>query len=64
MNNFLLRALLVMLCLVSLAALSARLQAQTGNGAKVVAVCGTLPQAYTAGSTRQLTVDVNGQVCQ
>ena len=38
--------------------------AQTAGGAKVVAVCGTLPQVYSVGSTRQLTVDVNGQVCQ
>lgn len=41
-----------------------RLQAQSGNGARVVATCGTLPQAYSAGSTRQVTVNTSGQVCQ
>lgn len=31
--------------------------------ARVVATCGTLPQAYAAGSTQQPTVDVNGKLC-
>ena len=38
-------------------------RAQT-SGATVVATCGTLPQAYVAGTTRNLTVNTNGQVCQ
>lgn len=42
-------------------------RAQAGGargGALVVATCGTLPQAYVAGSTRTWTVNTNGQVCQ
>lgn len=31
--------------------------------ARVVATCGTLPQAYAAGSTQQPTVDMNGKLC-
>lgn len=31
--------------------------------ALVVAVCGTLPLAYSPGATRLLTVDVNGKLC-
>jgi hypothetical protein len=31
--------------------------------ALVVQACGTLPLAYTAGTTRPLTVDVNGKMC-
>ncbi len=31
--------------------------------ALVVTTCGSLPQAYAAGSTRQPTVDVNGNTC-
>lgn len=31
--------------------------------ARVVATCGTLPQAYAAGSTQLPTVDVNGKLC-
>lgn len=31
--------------------------------ALVVQNCGTLPQVYSAGSTRQATVDVNGTLC-
>lgn len=31
--------------------------------ALVVTTCGTLPQAYNAGSTRLLTQDVNGKLC-
>ena len=31
--------------------------------ARVVAVCGTLPAAYAAGSTQLPTVDVNGKLC-
>ncbi len=33
-----------------------------GN-ALVVTTCGALPQAYSAGATRQPTVDVNGNLC-
>jgi hypothetical protein len=32
-------------------------------GALVVATCGSLPQAYPAGSTRSIVVDVNGNLC-
>ena len=39
------------------------LRADTG-GALVVATCGTLPIQYAVGSTRSLTVNTNGQVCQ
>jgi len=38
-------------------------RAQSGGGALVVQTCGVLPQAFTAGSTRSLTVDVNGNTC-
>jgi hypothetical protein len=31
--------------------------------ALVVTTCGSLPKAYSAGSTRQATVDVNGNLC-
>jgi hypothetical protein len=41
----------------------ARPKAQSGGGALVVQTCGVLPQAFTAGSTRSLTVDVNGNTC-
>ena len=34
------------------------------SGALVVTTCGTLPLAYSVGSTRQLTVNTNGLVCQ
>lgn len=33
------------------------------SGALVVTTCGTLPLAYAAGSTRQLTVNTSGLVC-
>lgn len=39
-------------------------KAQGSGGARVVATCGTLPQAFAVGATRQLTVNTNGQVCQ
>lgn len=35
-----------------------------GTTAVVVAACGTPPATYTAGQVRQVTQDVNGQVCQ
>ena len=34
-----------------------------GQEATVVQTCGTLPLAYAPGSTRNLTVDVNGKMC-
>lgn len=37
--------------------------AQAQSACTVVATCGTVPQAYAAGSTRACTVDVNGNVC-
>lgn len=39
-------------------------RAQGSGGALVVATCGTLGQAFAVGSTRSMTVNVNGQVCQ
>ena len=39
-------------------------RAQSGVGALVVATCGTLAQNFAVGSTRQITVNTNGQVCQ
>jgi hypothetical protein len=33
------------------------------SGALVVQTCGTLPQPYAVGSTRQITVDTTGQLC-
>ncbi len=39
-------------------------RAQSGGGARVVTTCGSPPQAYVPGTTRQLTVNTNGQVCQ
>ncbi len=35
----------------------------SADAALVVTTCGTLPQAYTAGSTRPLTVDTTGKLC-
>ena len=35
----------------------------SAQDALVVATCGTLPQAYATGSTRQLTVDTSGRIC-
>lgn len=40
------------------------LKAQGSGGALVVATCGTVPQVFAVGSTRSLTVNQNGQVCQ
>jgi len=34
-----------------------------GSGALVVSVCGTLPNAYSVGATRQITVNTAGQTC-
>lgn len=39
-------------------------RAQFPSGALVVTTCGTLPQAYAAGSTRSLTVNTSGSLCQ
>ncbi len=35
----------------------------SADAAMVVTTCGTLPSPYTAGSTRDWTVDVNGKLC-
>lgn len=48
----------------ALLAIPKPVRAQAGGGALVVSICGTLPQAYVAGSTRTWTVNTNGQVCQ
>lgn len=63
MNRLFRLLLVLLLCLGSGVAIY-RAQAQGSSGAKVVATCGTLPQAYAVGATRQLTVNTNGQVCQ
>ena len=34
------------------------------SGALVLATCGSLPLAYAVGTTRSMTLNVNGQVCQ
>lgn len=44
--------------------LTVRLHAQMSAGALVVQTCGTLGQQFSVGSTRQLTVDTTGVVCQ
>ena len=49
--------------LLLLGAYIARPKAQVAVGALVVQTCGVLPQAFVAGSTRSLTVDVNGNTC-
>lgn len=48
--------------LLTLALLFASASAHAQD-ALVVTTCGTLPLAYTAGATRQPTVDVNGNTC-
>lgn len=57
-------AWLLVLAIIRAEMSSISLKAQTGGGALVVTTCGTLPLAYIAGATRQLTVNTNGQVCQ
>lgn len=57
-------AWLVVFAVVCAAVSSISLKAQTGGGALVVTTCGTLGQNFDVGSTRQLTVNTNGQVCQ
>ncbi len=37
--------------------------ATSADAATVVAICGTLPVRYVVGSTRPMTVDVNGNLC-
>lgn len=56
-----LRAMLALVIVLVVAVIWAK--ADTG-GALVVTTCGTLPLAYAVGSTRSLTVNTNGQVCQ
>lgn len=43
--------------------LFASLGAASAQDALVVTTCGTMPLAYSAGATRQLTVDINGKLC-
>lgn len=54
---------LAAVALLALCALLGPASSQTGNGALVVAVCGVLPLSYAVGSTRSITVDVNGRTC-
>lgn len=56
MKNLLVRLLLTFLFLGPVPALAQ-------SGSRVVAVCGTLPAPYAAGSTQPPTVDVNGVTC-
>lgn len=56
MKNLLVRLLLTFLFLAPVSALAQ-------GGARVVATCGTLPLAYSAGSNQPPTVDVNGVAC-
>lgn len=35
----------------------------SADAATVVTTCGSTPVPYTAGSTRPVTVDTNGQMC-
>src|ERR1700689_3598393 len=39
-------------------------QGARAQGALVVTTCGTLPKTYAPGATRQVTVDINGNICQ
>lgn len=55
MKNFLVRLLLVFLCLGIAPAVA--------QEAKVVQTCGTVPQSLPVGSTQYMTVDVNGNAC-
>lgn len=54
MKNFLTRALVALFCLAPVPVFAQ---------AMVVTTCGTLNQNYTAGATRQATVDVTGKLC-
>jgi hypothetical protein len=56
MKNLLVRLLLTFLFLAPVSPLAQ-------GGARVVAACGTLPLAYSAGSNQPPTVDVNGVAC-
>lgn len=56
MKNLFVRLLLTFLFLAPVSALAQ-------SGSRVVAVCGTLPAPYAAGSTQPPTVDVNGVTC-
>lgn len=56
MRNFLARLILVLCFLAPVASFAQ-------GTARVVTNCGTLPQAYTAGSTRDSVQDVNGNGC-
>lgn len=38
-------------------------RADSGSGALVVSTCGSVPKAFAAGSTRSITVNTQGQVC-
>ena len=55
--------LLIIAALVLWIASNSAPRSQSGGGALVVASCGTLPQAYAVGSTRQPTVTTNGITC-
>ena len=54
---------LIILC-AALALWVSQPKAQFSSGALVVQTCGVLPLAYAIGSTRQLTLDTNGNTCQ
>lgn len=54
---------IVTLALLVATWLPALVQTVRAEDALVVNVCGTLPLAYSPGSTRQPTVDINGKLC-
>ena len=55
--------LLIIAALVTWIASNSVLRSQAGGDALVVATCGTLPQPYAVGSTRQPTVNTAGVTC-
>ena len=54
----------VLLALIMAGNVVFKASAQGSGGALVVATCGTLSPAYAVGTTRRLTVNTIGQVCQ
>jgi hypothetical protein len=58
------RAFVLLLGIISISVWTTLLlRAQGSGGALVLTTCGVLPQPYAIGSTRQVTVDVNGVTC-
>ena len=55
-------SILALLLVWGILALGERAKADNG-GALVVATCGVLPLVFAVGSTRSLTVNTSGQIC-